>query len=161
MKTRKPSTYHYRPAHRFNIWRELVSCSHSDDIKTVGRYLFDKCFDNPKDAAVYFDVDLATVYRWLKNGTWPTMALRLMLVQARGWLPTTPQWSGVQLIQVGKVRNQTSWGLSINGFNEPFLPHDVQLISIYKEAFKREQESLDAAREQQDVVNGTVLKLVK
>ncbi|GAB1620620.1 hypothetical protein AAOGI_06700 [Agarivorans albus] len=161
MAKRKQPQYRYRPAHRFNIWRELVSCSHSDDVKTVGRYLFDSCFDNPKDAAVYFDVDLATVYRWLKNGSWPVMALRLMLIQSRGWLPTTPQWSGVKMVQVGKVRNQTSWGLSISGFNEPFLPHDVQCISIYKEAFKREQEALDQTREQQDLVSNVVLKLVK
>jgi len=161
MSKRKSNKYRYQAAHRFNIWRELVSCSHSDDVKTVGAHLFKQCFDDPKDAAVYFDVDLATVYRWLKHGTWPVMALRLMLIQSRGWLPTTPQWSGVKIIQVGKMRNQTSWGLFINGFNEPFLPHDVQCISMYKEAFNREQEALAQAREKQDSVSNTVLKLVK
>ncbi|GDY26000.1 hypothetical protein AHAT_18900 [Agarivorans sp. Toyoura001] len=160
MSNRKPPQYRYRPAQRFNIWRELVACAHSDDVKTVGRHLFDTCFDNPKDAAAYFDVDLATVYRWLKNGTWPAMALRLMLIESRGWLPTTPQWSGVRLIQVGTVRNQKSWGLSINGFNEPFLPHDVQCISIYKGAFKREQLALDQERLEKEATANR-LKLVK
>ncbi|WP_432459393.1 hypothetical protein [Agarivorans sp. QJM3NY_25] len=160
MSKRKPTQYRYRPAQRYNIWRELVSCSHSDDIKVVGRYLFNKCFDDPKDGALYFDVDLATVYRWLKNGTWPTMALRLMLIQSRGWLPTTPQWSDVRLIEIGTVRNQKSWGLSVNGFKEPFLPHDVQLISMYKEAFKRELLN----REQELTLNmaqANKLKVVK
>lgn len=149
----------YTPKPRYGVFRELTQCGYGGLLHEVIEQMYKSCFENPADAANYFGVDMSSVYRWRKCHSWPTMAIRLLIIRHRGYLPTTGVWADccIRTEHGAKANKPPKQLLYISGFTVGFSPSDIQAHLYMKsdyERLKTAEERAKANRHKLFAING-------
>lgn len=154
-------------ARRYNIFREMVKANYGGLLNDVTEMMLRDLFETYDEAAQFFGVNPATLLRWRHSGHWPVMALRLLLIIHRGYLPTTGDWAGCKITKLRGTnpKKPPQHLLYIPGFREGFSPEDVRWYIMLKDHYnmllekeKQEEKARLEAEEKREhftVINGS------
>ncbi|MFM2476671.1 hypothetical protein [Celerinatantimonas sp. MCCC 1A17872] len=147
----------YKPgAKRYDIFREMMKCNYGGLLNEVTDMMLKNLFDSMDEAAQYFGVNKSTLHRWRTTGKWPVMALRLLLIMHRGYLPTSNDWARcvIRKERGTNPKREPIHLLYIPGFTTGFRPEDVRwhimLKSHYERLVEAEKQALQAQKEAQE-----------